>query len=250
MVLPKTFTESIGKGSDAIEVVATLLRTFPKATSAVIAELQVPPTAQNRFLIKNTQLDALVSSALTLRGDYGIPFWMAIMFEAEKKGVQLPRELLQAASFHQPMTAAKTEKIPVEVISAEYLRARSATAGAGRILTFSSKVTSSDGSSVHIPMLDFRISSSARSLSTAIAVLRELRMEGWLLDSGQSYHFYGISKLSEAGFTDFLARALFFTPIVDYRWIAHQLIEGACALRFSSGSNLQRVPSVVAEVSL
>lgn len=250
MAIAKVPIGAVRPGSDAIEVVAALSKTFPEGSSVAIAELAVPPIAQNRLLTKNTQLDSLVAAALRLREEHGIPFWMAIMFEAVKNGIQPPRQLLQAASLHQSMTAAKIEQVPVDMISADYLRIKSANVSPGRIITVSSRVTSLDGSSTHIPMLDFRVPSSDNNLPTAVAVLRELKMEGWLLNSGQSYHFYGMSKLSDADLTGFLARALFFTPIVDYRWIAHQLIEGACALRLSPGSDLQRVPSVVAEVKI
>jgi hypothetical protein len=248
MAIPRTLAEAVGRGSDAIDVVAALLQSFPRDTLAMLAEIEVPPIAQNRLLTKGTELEPLVASALALRQDHGVPFWMAIMFEAEANSVQLPRELLAAASLHQPMAAAKVEHLPVSVIDGDYLRGRSAIVSRGRILTISSRFTSSDGTSFHVPMLDFRIPSSERTLSTAKAVVNELNVEGWLLDSGRSFHFYGVSRLSDSGLTDFLARSLFFTPIIDYRWIAHQLVEGACALRLSSGSDIQRVPRLVAEV--
>lgn len=47
---------------------------------------------------------------------------------------------------------------------------------------------------------------------------------------------------------EFLGRALLFTPVVDGRWVAHQMIEGQCALRVSPGNAQQIVPVVVPQL--
>jgi len=146
------------------------------------------------------------------------------------------------------MTEANTEEVEASAITADYLTQRSSELPSRHILTISSRVTLRNLTVAHIPMLDFRISPSPEALATVTAVLQELNITGVVLDSGQSYHFYGASLLSAESLPIFLGRALLFTPIVDYRWIAHQLIEGACALRISPGIDKQQVPRIVARV--
>lgn len=52
--------------------------------------------------------------------------------------------------------------------------------------------------------------------------------------------------LTQPEFEKFLGTALLLAPIVDRAYIAHQLIEGRCALRLTPGGGKSQVPTVVA----
>ena len=117
-------------------------------------------------------------------------------------------------------------------------------------LTFLSEVLRKDGTIAHVPMLDFHAFKSPANLRIVEVIAQRLLPEGSiLLDSGESYHLYGTKLLSEENFRLFLARALLFAPIVDRAYVAHQLIEGRCALRLSPGGGKITVPVVVAAFS-
>jgi hypothetical protein len=239
--------ESVTSDADAIDIVIQILRSLPHDSITTLAELKVSPANENR-LRHLESIQPLVTEALKLRAEYKVPFWMATMFVAQKRNLQIPEELYAAASFHLPMSSVQTFEIPVRSLDRQSLRDRTINLKPGTILTISSKIKSGDGSIMHIPMLDFRIASSDASLPSAKAAIRQLGLDGWILNSGQSYHFYGARMLSVEEFHQFLYKALFFTPIIDYRWIAHQLIEDAAALRISAGSDVQTTPSLVSTV--
>jgi hypothetical protein len=247
MTVPKTLTPAISPGNDAIQVAAKLLNALPSGSMGTFAEVTIPPAAQQR-LTSMEKLQPLISKALKLRQDYGVSFWMALMYIAELDDHQLPPELLRAASFHQPMANAETRTVATESITADTIRAWAATTSPGRILVLSSKIVLPGNRAVHIPMLDFRVRSSLGNQRTAELVISQLNAAGWLLDSGQSYHFYGAQLLADDQLRTFLTRALFFTPIVDYRWIAHQLLENACALRIAPGGHAQKMPELVSTI--
>jgi hypothetical protein len=245
----QTFLAAMERTCDALDFIPALLDNTPSIQSISLAELHVPERMQKR-IAKNTVLEAVIPEALTLREQYGVPFWMAMILMAQKLDLPLPPELLTAAAFHQPMGAATADiDVPSTDVTSTYLRDRIGSVHSEHILVISSRVTLHTGAAAHIPMLDFRMAASSRNLSTAQAVVRQLGLEGVILNSGQSYHFYGLSPLSPNDLNSYLAEALLFTPIIDYRWIAHQLIEGACALRLSPGSGLQHIPKVVGVVT-
>jgi hypothetical protein len=234
---------------DAVDFILILLNNAPSIHSITLAELYVPERAQKR-IAKNTVLQSVIPEALTLREQYGVPFWMSMILMAQKQGLPLPPDLFSAAAFHQSMGNAIDEiNVPSAGVTSQYLRARIRSVRPGHILVISSRVTLHTGATAHIPMLDFRMASNNLNLSTAQAIVRQLGLEGALLNSGRSYHFYGFSLLSPDELNRCLAKALLFTPLIDYRWIAHQMIEGACALRLSPGSGLQHIPKVISVIT-
>ena len=95
-------------------------------------------------------------------------------------------------------------------------------------------------------MLDFHLPSGSENQATAVASLNAVRAgRGLLVESGKSYHFLGIDTVSSEELWAFLARALLLGPLVDRAWIAHQLLEGRCALRVSSRVGQANMPKVV-----
>lgn len=244
MRLPSALLDRMASAADAIDVVSILAGNIPELHSLTFIELDTSPAERDR-LGKHPDLQQFVPEALHLRERYRLPFWMAIMFVAVQKGGILPLAVLKSAAFHQPMPhrAARTEL--AADVHMEMLRTYGDALAPGRMLTVLSRVTLANGQIRHIPMLDFRVPSSVENLVTVVEILRELGNDGIVLDSGQSYHYYGFNLLDSDGLRVF-GNALLYTPLVDYRWIAHQLIEGSCALRIARGGNSKRIPIVEA----
>jgi hypothetical protein len=65
-----------------------------------------------------------------------------------------------------------------------------------------------------------------------------------LVNSGRSYHFYGDRLLTTSKWREVLLRASLLAPIVDGRWITHQLLQGYAALQVSSHPALGSPPVV------
>lgn len=233
---------------DAIDVVAGIANCYREIESIELIELP-PVPAGKTHAGKSPDIAPLVPEALDLRERYGVPYWMSVMFVAQKTHIKIPNSVLRAANFHQDMPAHRIE-VKAESNLVQNLRSLHQSTNAGRILTIRSVVRTTAGELRHIPMLDFRLRSTEENRQTIVSILQEIKASGILLDSGRSYHFYGFELMDAQALQHFLGRALLFTPLVDHRWIAHQLIEAACALRISRGGVEQIIPQIVEVITI
>jgi hypothetical protein len=117
------------------------------------------------------------------------------------------------------------------------------------VLAICSKCRLADGSVAHIPMMDFRCKSSPENQKKVESSLRGVGQKaGYILESGRSYHYYGIDLMDEKSWIQFMGKCLLLSPLVDSRYIAHRLIEGTCALRISTSERHPTFPMVVANL--
>lgn len=89
---------------------------------------------------------------------------------------------------------------------------------------------------LHLPLLDLGVKLGLDGQSSAIDAMNALGLSGLLFESGRSYHFYGAQPVPLSDLVALLARAQLLSPIVDSRWVSHQLIDGRCGLRISTDS--------------
>jgi len=117
----------------------------------------------------------------------------------------------------------------------------------GFAVALSSKIQLIDGSTRHLAMMDFRCRPSPeQARSVKIELTRRVgQPNGILLNSGRSFHFYGLKLLSEEGLRVFLAKCLLLESLVDGRYIGHRLRDGACRLRISPTDLKPHVPLVI-----
>lgn len=95
----------------------------------------------------------------------------------------------------------------------------------------------------HFPLLDLDIPVTESGPASAEEVFTNLGVHsGAVLDSGRSYHAWGLELLSENEWQIFMHRALLLDRI-DRRWIGHRLIDGQANLRISEKRG--KVPIVV-----
>lgn len=106
--------------------------------------------------------------------------------------------------------------------------------------------TMRDGSTAHIPMMDFACTVEPRNLDLISMLVQVMGLRGAILNSGNSYHFYGFELLSQSDWLDTMAKFLLSAPLSDFRYIAHRLLGRACVLRISSSSSKPFVPTVSA----
>jgi hypothetical protein len=203
---------------------------------------------ESNRVVDEPELKPIVAEALHLRKEYKIPFWEAVLLLARRDNSQALNLVLDAAIHHQPMSDA-VERIDLSTGGQFSGRLREITDGVDErhIVALSSRVmTGSSQPSAHLQILDFRIRPSEENERLARDILKRVGVEGILLNSGNSYHFYGHRIMSsDAEMSGFLGKASLFAPFVDQRWIAHQMIEGACALRISRGKSFSRPPVFV-----
>jgi hypothetical protein len=118
-----------------------------------------------------------------------------------------------------------------------------------QLLGMISRVSLAGGQTGHIPMMDFTCKPSSENLGVLIRLLGEIqRGKGFLVESGHSYHYYGVELLDEEGWRIFLGKCLLMPGYVDDRYVGHQLVDGHCVLRLSMGKRKSQLPRVVAQV--
>ena len=218
-------------GSRAVEVIGELLRIHPEVRSLSLFEPEAVPLAQARIAGDDAS-NQIVSRGLGIREAYDAPFWDAVLLSCFGQG-RAAVPVLKEAQFHN---SGPKRELWVEAVSwqAPQWTKLLGEVTPGRMLVFSSRVLLHGGESRHFPMLDFHCPATPENEELAALAAGLLDIGGgFLLESGDSYHFYGSTLLDELGLISFLGRALLLAPIVDRAWIAHQLIERACGLRIS-----------------
>jgi hypothetical protein len=188
----------------------------------------------NRLLQKqrsfNDSEKKQLEKALTIRNEFGFSFWESLMstFQNNSK----PNfELIENALFHNENTnvisfdSNDIGKIE-EYIKKNYLNN----------LAFLS-IVSSDNIKNQLPLIDFHIKPTKINQDVVEHILNKLQLNsGFLVNSGESYHFISKELVSQEQLELLLAKLIFYTPIVDRNWVAHQLIEKKCALRITKGN--------------
>jgi hypothetical protein len=233
-------------GATAIDVVGTLLDLHPEIDSLALFEPAAAPLAQER-LDQVERSKNIIESGLSIRRDFALPFWDSVLLSCFGTGLDA-FPIIENALFHNS-PPRRQFWVASKDWSANHLARFVQEVALGQILVVSSRVRLRDESYRHIPMVDFHcpVGKANQEMSARVAKLLH-PTGGYLLDSGQSYHFYGRSLIPEAEFTPFLGHALLLSPIIDRAWIAHQLIEGACGLRISRKPDTSIIPSVVQEL--
>lgn len=95
----------------------------------------------------------------------------------------------------------------------------------------------------HIPLLDLDIPVDENGAVSAQEVFTNLGVSsGAIINSGASYHGWGLELLTDDDWRRFMARALLLDRI-DRRWIGHRLIDGQANIRVSEKRG--KVPEVV-----
>jgi hypothetical protein len=191
---------------------------------------------------------ALLLSAANLQGDVPMPLWEAVLRRILEHPEWLESSLLSVAGVHDRLPDVRSD-LPRTVVLRGALASAAAECRDNQIVVLTSELEMTDGSVAHIPMLDFACPDSEQNLRVVERVLAELGEPGAILASGSSFHFYGSQPLTEPERIRFLARALLFAPIVDSRWVAHDLLERASSLRISRHERTHEYPFVLAVVS-
>lgn len=230
-------------GANVVTAIETILGKLDAVASIELRSVPAAPSLQDRARVRD---ESSLDAAKTLSHVEGIPFWHSVF----RLGAQSPRgvseEIVHAALFSQ-----ESEHVGF-VSTDEHFRSRLATAlnekPEERMLLLASTVRLRDGAVAHLPLLDFSVKQRwDGSQLSAERVARALGIPGVLVASGRSFHYLGEATLSWDDYADFLERALLLTPLVDERWIAHQLRARQATLRLSPNAD-GMWPTIVAEV--
>ncbi len=197
-------------------------------------------TYPKQILVQNehnfTELEKKqLNSALLLRKKYHFPFWDSLMltFFGNKNASSKFLKLSQRHNKNEIFFSSDISHI-------EFL-----TNSTSDSISVCSKIKK-NSDIYHLPFIDFHIPPSQDNLKVVNEVIKILSLSGFILASGESYHFVCKHHYDEQFLLDFLAKLLFFAPIIDKSWVAHQILERACSLRVSKKHDL--VPYVIGEL--
>lgn len=188
-------------------------------------EFSMVPSIQQRFLPGFIQTQA-IDSALEIRASLKLPFWDCLL-STQLNSKYFSKEIIKEAGFHNS-TKSEVSLSRSEIPNLLRFFERDKHYG------INSKVITSDGNTLHLPLLDFHISSEEENLPCVEQVLQMLNVKGYILQTNKSFHFYGTQLMEEYDFITFLSKSLLYSPIIDKNWIAHQLIERSATLRITS----------------
>lgn len=230
----------------AHDVLIAAISAHSEITALRFAVLPFAPSIEGRSKLKVSD-EKTIENGRELREKLRLPFWDGVLLETANVS-PLPTGVLSAATFHQTLKG-RTNWILTKDLSISALNCRAIeVASRGAIYAITSLVKSKDNKKKHIPMLDFHVAYSPRATLVVKKVIELLQINGTILKSGKSYHFYGHELMDTQQLMVFLGNALLFAPITDRSWIAHQLIEQCCTLRISARPEYGGAPSVVARV--
>lgn len=174
----------------------------------------------------------------------GFGFWEFVLADAVTADSETRRGLLDGALRHNSEGAIRLKLKREEFI--ERLRAGEYENLPPRdLVSFCSPVeVFGDGQRMHLPLLDLGVKPGPDGVAAAMDAMRSLGLRGLLFESGRSYHFYSADPVTQPDLVAILGRAQLLSPIVDSRWVSHQLIDGRCGLRISTDSEKAPVPPI------
>jgi hypothetical protein len=226
---------------DALPIGATTTEFLQALTQSNLAVKRLslftskhPPALQNRLNLTPEESE-IIAGAMRIRESLALPFWESVMLNLFENPSSSER-LIAEATYHQNHRNSAFWLSRDEILGGA-LPEITKTTDSSHMVSFSSLIDIGKGGNFHLPLIDFHCRESDANDFLIKAVCKQLfDSETFVFASGKSYHAIGIEILDDSSFRHFLAKSLLFSPIVDTRYVAHQLLEGACALRLSSSA--------------
>lgn len=205
------------------QIISQLLELIQDISSINIVRLKAAAQIQDNCKSWGNKENDIFKMALLMRDQLKMPFWSSLMI-SNLDNKNWSKKCVLAANRHNKNDG-------YIVLSPEQYRSHIPDLEQGGY-GINSSMTLFDGRVLHLPMIDFHIRKSKINEDIVCVVCESLMPEGgYILDSGNSYHFVGKNLISEDQLLNLLAKAILFTPIVDEIWVAHQIIERSCTLR-------------------
>jgi hypothetical protein len=201
-----------------------------------------PDAPQLQERIKFSKVESLqFNEAIKIRDNTMLPFWDSLMLSYHNRE-EFSKEILRGALLHN----FKRDKYFVE--REHFINTHLDEFLSNNInFAVNSEVITVNNERKHLILLDFHIQESKRNQRVVESVLEAMSLnDGYLLRSGKSYHFIGMNLINEYELINILGKSLFFAPIIDKAWVAHQLIERSCSLRITKKHGIY--PTVIKEI--
>jgi hypothetical protein len=233
-------------GSTAVDLITRIIASHTDIETVSFAAPTITGPLTSRLGLGTVAAQIIQRAQSQWRGSH-LPAWDAIMLSLINTSED-PGALFQAATFHRSISDMRFP-LDARTLTNDDITRLATQLSPDAFLSLCPEAQLTTHLTKHIPMLDFCCPISDRGLFLARRTAEQLIVgQGVLVRTDRSYHLYGLRLLSPAELYVFLARALMFVPIVDRRWIAHQMIDGCCNLRITPRSTQDAAPTVVAIV--
>lgn len=222
---------------NTLDVASETIKNNPDIDLLTFSKYKQQPLIQEKIELSKID-NEFISAALDIRNRLRLPFWDSLMLSFfDKKNVS--KKLLSNALTHnkniEKITTRNIEDIRNYIIK-----------NPQESLSLNSEILLKDNTVKHFFLLDFHIYPSDNNLKITTDILQILGLHGYILDSGESYHFVSDSFFELESLINLLAKSLLFSPIVDRAWIAHQILERSCSLRVGIKHGI--MPNVITKI--
>jgi hypothetical protein len=191
----------------------------------------------------SAEAQAITGQARIEHRQRGFGFWEFALRSAVAADTETQRTLLEGALRHAQHDPALRSEISVEELRTGLLGGIWQRLPPRSMVSLCSTVRRYDGTSAYLPMFDLGLpATDPQSEAASIEALEALGLTGALFTSGRSFHFVADALAAVDEMVPLLARAQLLSPVIDYRWIAHQLIDGECRLRISTDVERDSAP--------
>lgn len=208
---------------ETIDIIYEIAHNHPEIDSFYFCPLQCQRLLQERISLREDE-EMQYKKALDFRRRMKLPFWDCIMLTAFDNP-NYSSAIFDAVLLHNSNNDLGPLKVDAE-LRQNLLHLRNKQVG------WNSFVKLKNGVIMQIPLFDFHIPVSDINIRIVEEVLKRLNLTGgYILNSGESYHYIHSSYISGGEFTECLIKSLFFSPIVDRLWVAHQLLNKSATLR-------------------
>ena len=224
MCVSNSLTLSIEKMPTTIEILEEIVQKNPQIESLKFSYFPKQTLLQEHIqfgIVEEMQF----REAMMIRNTYNLPFWDSMMLTYFNRDNISDDILNRTQNHNSPIEEVYTRDLSIIEQQIEVT---------SHNLSINSFVKMKDGSKKHIPLLDFHIPQNPNNEKVVRKALKVLDLtSGYIMESGDSYHYIGDKLIEDELLMNFLSRALLLSPIIDRVWIAHQIIERSCSLRVS-----------------
>ena len=227
-------------GMPATKAYGAILMSIENLVDFTVFNYPPPPLLQDRVQQSDFERQ-IIQDALELRGETGMPFWEAI-FNCCLKAGHCSDGFLDGAIFHSGL-GVPTRLTRGELVDGSFERLAGESA---KNLGLASEIVVASGKRLHFHQLDFHCDVSDANTKIVENVCRRLMPRGFVaVDSGDSYHAMSLEPVTPEERIRTLGKALLYGPIIDCRYIGHQLRQNCSSIRISQGGSANKVPVVV-----
>lgn len=227
--------------SDTINIIESIVNSNPDIQGIYIHEFPDSKSLQDRLVFNEIEKKHF-ANALKLRDRSNVPFWDSLLlsfYNSEQYSLRILESVLRSHAKRKKVFISRDQVLSGELYDFS---------DSDKNYAINSEFLTSEGKKKHLLLLDFHIPESNENAVIVSEVLNILGADGgYLLNSGRSYHFIGTGIMSSHSMLSFLGKCLFFTPIIDKTWIAHQIVDRSCSLRITKKNG--KLPTLISKIN-